>query len=231
MLLLLMSMAVQISDLGPQSNFRSVANLPQDSPQAVFVATTREKHWEPLTRIVLGQWEMQGVDPKCGVATPFEITEIEALEIIEIAPIRLDDQGSVSSGTAVVRAVASWCGNRRRINTLVEYQNGVSRAANTVAGETMADPILQNDITRMVVPMIAPSLMAAGATCRDSFPNGAGRLTDTRVTGRSDDRNPPTAWQERWTWTSCGRATHVDVAMTALDNGRTEFEVSGITAP
>lgn len=209
--------------------YRSVEGLIATEPLAVLIKATADRNWKPVVQDVLASWATMGVSPDCGdTSVPAE--SIVARSAMETLPIKVASNGEqVERGEALIRTVVPWCGADREINVLVLFHGGQWRGLNLSVGGTMTGPRLYMDILQQVTPRLIPVLNNDSGSCKTRFPQSAGRLTNTEMTSLTGDPLNPTQWNERWTWTACGRNTSLDLVMTVQPDGSTRFETSGAT--
>ena len=115
---------------------------------------------------------------------------------IVLAPLELDDQGTIRSGAWHETDDGTACGEKRRYNTLVVVHEGRPQLMAEYPGESAASPLLQRDGVKYAA--IAAN---AGADC------GAEVLETSLANGRPT-RLPSgllTPWDERWLVRSCGK--------------------------
>lgn len=224
--LMFLTALIQAGSDPVQLNITPVDALEAGSPQAVLLGVARDRHLKPIAQAVLSQWQAGGVAPSCASGGSIDVDGLKSVDVIQLRPVVLNEQGAVLDGQVVVRNTVDWCGAPRKFNILVEFQNGTSRAANMVVGDTMAEPLLQMDILRTALPLVGAAMSATPASCSDRFPLSGARLTDTAVLSKSDEGLPPRSWTERWTWSSCGQPIAFDIVMTTREGGGTTFDIS-----
>ncbi|PZU71559.1 MAG: hypothetical protein DI531_15640 [Brevundimonas sp.] len=209
--------------------YRPVEGLSPTDPLAVLIRSTADRNWKPVVQQVLSSWATMGVSPDCS-ETSVPADSIVARSAMESLPIKVAPNGEqVERGEALIRTVVPWCGADREINVLVFFHGGQWRGLNLSVGGTMTGPRLYMDILQQVTPRLIPVLNADSGYCRARYPQSAGRLTKTEMTSLTGDPLNPTQWNERWTWTACGRDTSLNLVMTVQPDGSTRFETSGVT--
>lgn len=209
--------------------YRPVEGLSPTDPLAVLIRSTADRNWKPVVQQVLSSWATMGVSPDCS-ETSVPADSIVARSAMESLPIKVAPNGEqVERGEALIRTVVPWCGADREINVLVFFHGGQWRGLNLSVGGTMTGPRLYMDILQQVTPRLIPVLNADSGSCRARYPQSAGRLTKTEMTSLTGDPLNPTQWNERWTWTACGRDTSLNLVMTVQPDGSTRFETSGVT--
>lgn len=209
--------------------FEPLAGMDPARPLAVLVRSSAQPNWKPIVRQVLESWATNAVAPDC-TETAVDADSIVARDAVEAFRITLAPEGGrVAQGGAIIRTVTPWCGADRKINVLVVFQNGRSRAMNLNVGDTLTGPQLYEDILRHANPILAQVMEASRVSCAGRFPGAAGRLTNTEATSLTGDPMNPTTWSERWTWTVCGRDTVADFIMTPQPDGSTKFDTKLVT--
>lgn len=160
-----------------------------------------------------GRWQFSG----CSRARPFGPGEITyASSSMSFAP-----NGAPLNGIWMERVIASGCGRDLLLNVAWIIGNGRMSGGAMAPGATRADPILQTDVAKIVIPIA----QARVPPCTGSHSYIHDTVVDPAASGAM-----PGSWMERWTIASCNRYVTVPISFTPDVKGGTIFAVRGDAA-
>ena len=160
-----------------------------------------------------GRWQISG----CTNAKPFGPSTITyASDSVSFAP-----DGAPRSGMWMERVVASGCGRDVLLNVAWIVTNGRLSGGGMAPGATRADPVLETDVAKIVIPLA----QARSPPCAGTHVFIFDTVVDPAAPGAA-----PGSWVERWTIASCNKHVTIPISFTPDGKGGTNFAVRGDAA-
>jgi hypothetical protein len=187
-----------------------LAAAPLNQELQAYVATPEHQTETVKAAQSSGRWQISG----CSRAQPFGPSQITyASSSMSFAP-----NGTPLSGMWMERVIASGCGRDVLLNVAWIISNGRISDGSMAPGATRADPLLQTDAARIVVPIA----QAKVPPCVGSHSFIYDTVVDPAASGAM-----PGGWTERWTIASCNKYVTVPISFTPDGKGGTNLAVRG----
>jgi hypothetical protein len=190
-----------------------VAAAPLNQELQAYVASPAHQTETVKAAQSSGRWQVSG----CPHAQPFGPSQVTYAS----SSMSFTAKGAPLSGIWMERVIASGCGRDVLLNVAWIVVNGRMAGGGMAPGATRADPILQTDVTKIVVPIAH----ARVPPCAGSHSYIYDTVVDPAASGAE-----PGSWMERWTIASCNRYVTVPIHFTPDGKGGTNFAVSGDAA-